>query len=191
MDYHYYLHLTGYIWMIFLAYWIWMARDTKPTLKRQNQGVRYIILAIMIVSVSLLYSKHLKWEGLKTQLLPHSDITGILGVLVAASGLACCIWARHTLGRNWSGRVTLKVDHELIKTGPYAIVRHPIYTGFFLMVLGPVIIVGQAVGLLSLALCLFAVWQKSNIEEQLMMETFPNDYAEYKRHTKRLIPFIW
>jgi protein-S-isoprenylcysteine O-methyltransferase Ste14 len=145
----------------------------------------------MIASVVLLYDKHLKADWLSIQLLPQNDITGVLGVLVAIMGLACCVWARRTLGRNWSGRVTLKVDHELIRTGPYAFVRHPIYTGFFLMVLGPVIILGKVGGILSLALCLFAVWQKSNIEEDLMMETFPNDYAEYKRHTKRLIPFIW
>ena len=95
------------------------------------------------------------------------------------AGTALAIWARLTLGRNWSAEVTFKEDHELIESGPYALVRHPIYSGLLLMALGTVIHDGRALGVgLFAALCA-ALWWKARQEEQIIGRHFPEAYRDY------------
>jgi protein-S-isoprenylcysteine O-methyltransferase Ste14 len=95
------------------------------------------------------------------------------------------------LAGNWSGSVTLKQDHELIRTGPYRFVRHPIYTGALIAVLGTAFAIGQLRGLLAFALTFFAFRYKSQIEERLMIENFGDAYRSYRSSVKALIPFIF
>jgi protein-S-isoprenylcysteine O-methyltransferase Ste14 len=95
------------------------------------------------------------------------------------------------LGSNWSGTVTVKQNHELIRSGPYAIVRHPIYSGFLLGLLGTALSVGEARGLIALALAFVGWFVKARVEEQFMVEQFNGDYVRYIRDVKRLIPFVF
>ena len=106
-------------------------------------------------------------------------------------GLIVCIWARATLGRNWSGAVTLKQDHELIERGPYRWVRHPIYTGLLLMFLATALLLGRTGGLIGVVLVFLSFWIKLGDEEKVMLKQFPDQYATYQRRTKRIIPFIF
>jgi protein-S-isoprenylcysteine O-methyltransferase Ste14 len=94
------------------------------------------------------------------------------------------------LGSNWSGTVTVKQNHELVQSGPYAIVRHPIYSGFLLGALGTALSVGEARGLIALALAFVGWVAKTRVEEQFMVEQFNGDYVRYRREVKRLIPFV-
>jgi protein-S-isoprenylcysteine O-methyltransferase Ste14 len=100
------------------------------------------------------------------------------------------VWARVTLGGNWSARVTLKENHELIQRGPYRLIRHPIYSGLLVMILGTVILVGQVSGFFALFICFLGFWIKSRQEEKLLSRHLPG-YHEYKARTKALVPFLF
>jgi protein-S-isoprenylcysteine O-methyltransferase Ste14 len=128
---------------------------------------------------------------LDDRFLPPSGAVYSAGTLVLAAGLAFMVWARRTLGRNWSGRVTLKEDHELIRGGPYRLVRHPIYTGLLLALLGTAIAFGQWRDVIALGLITLAVLRKMRVEERFMAESFPADYARYRAEVPALIPFVF
>jgi protein-S-isoprenylcysteine O-methyltransferase len=114
-----------------------------------------------------------------------------LGVILTFGGAALAIWARYILGGNWSASVTVKRDHALICTGPYAIVRHPIYTGLLLASLGAAIAFADLKGFLAPPLLAFAWRRKSLIEEEFMRSEFGDEYTAYAAHVKSLIPFVW
>jgi protein-S-isoprenylcysteine O-methyltransferase len=125
------------------------------------------------------------------QVIPVGNLSGIAGALIGISGVSFAIWARKTLGENWSAKITLKKEHELIQSGPYKIVRHPIYTGFELMVLGPAIVFGELKGFIALGIIFTSHLLKIMKEEKLMRQQFPGQYADYSKRVKRLIPFIF
>jgi len=110
--------------------------------------------------------------------------------VVAALGLALTVWARMHLGANWSGTVTVKQDHELVRSGPYAWVRHPIYTGLLLMLAGTALALGEWRGVLALLIAFAALWRKLKLEERWMRETFGTAYDDYRRSVKALLPGI-
>ena len=107
-----------------------------------------------------------------------------------AAGLGFAVWARRCLGRNWSGIVTVKQGHELIRSGPYALVRHPIYTGLLLAILGTASAIGEWRGLIAFVLITAGFVLKLRIEEDFISETFGEQYARYRAEVPALIPFI-
>jgi protein-S-isoprenylcysteine O-methyltransferase Ste14 len=106
------------------------------------------------------------------------------------AGCLWAIWARLTLGANWSGRVTVKADHELVTSGPYALSRHPIYTGLMVAVAGTALAGGEWRCVLAVLVILLALMVKMGQEEKLMMQTFPQAYSSYRQRVKALIPGI-
>jgi len=117
-------------------------------------------------------------------------ILGWAGALLTAIGIGFAIWARVNLGRNWSSRPTVKEQHELVTTGPYAYVRHPIYSGIMLAALGTALVTSIfGIGMLIFISIFFALCM--NKEEKIMLELFPEQYPEYQKQTKRLVPFVW
>ena len=100
------------------------------------------------------------------------------------------LWARATLGRNWSGTVTLKENHEPIVRGPYRLVRHPIYTGLLAMLMATAIQQAHIAGMIGLILVFVSFWIKLSDEEELMRKQFPNQYAAYQQRFRRIIPFV-
>ncbi|PYV65700.1 MAG: hypothetical protein DMG95_01005 [Acidobacteria bacterium] len=109
-------------------------------------------------------------------------------ILLTAAGIALAIWARFYIGQNWSGTVTIKVGHTLIRTGPYRWVRHPIYSGILLAMIGTALARGKPIGVLAIVLFWFGFWFKSRLEEQFMRKTFGQEYDEYARSTGALVP---
>jgi protein-S-isoprenylcysteine O-methyltransferase Ste14 len=100
------------------------------------------------------------------------------------------VWARVFLGANWSATVTIKQDHEIIRNGPYALVRHPIYSGFLLGMLGTAIAIGEVRGLIAWGLAFLGWWLKLQTEERFLLEQFGTQYLKYRKETKALIPFV-
>jgi protein-S-isoprenylcysteine O-methyltransferase Ste14 len=123
--------------------------------------------------------------------LPWSYATYWSGTALLALGLAFSVWARVYLGRNWSGTVTVKLDHELIRGGPYARVRHPIYTGLLLAFIGTAIVRAEWRGVLAVLIVFVALWRKLRLEERWMIETFGDQYRRYRERTAALIPFLF
>lgn len=127
---------------------------------------------------------------IKEPLWPHSLALDTTALAVTLLGAAFAIWSRVTLGRNWSSVPQVKEQHELVVKGPYRIVRHPIYTGLILTVVGTALALDKGIGLFMAALVFASYWLKSRVEEKLMMEAFPDQYPEYRRRVKALIPGI-
>jgi protein-S-isoprenylcysteine O-methyltransferase Ste14 len=135
--------------------------------------------------------RSLPWGPLGIRVIPRNLFLGYLGLALTVGGIAFAIWARFYIGRNWSGRVTIKKDHQLIRSGPYSIVRHPIYAGFIVALTGTVIAIGQIRAILALAVVVWGLRCKSKLEEQFMSEQFGEEYARYRQEVKSLIPFVW
>jgi protein-S-isoprenylcysteine O-methyltransferase Ste14 len=179
--------LIRWAWYVVIATWVVLAFRTKPTVARRWGSPRLAVIFLAVVLVTL---------GSRSGLASHQrfwTVTSPLSVLATSLvvlGAAFAIWARLTIGANWSGSVTLKQDHELIVGGPYRVVRHPIYTGLLAMGIGTVIMSAEPFGLLALGVAMAVLAVKIPQEEKLMTETFPDQYPQYRRRVKAIIPFL-
>jgi protein-S-isoprenylcysteine O-methyltransferase len=183
--------IIGWAWGIVAAVWFVSSFTSKRTARRQSAGSRLVQLGLAAFAALLISGKGPWKQVLSRQIIPHSFATANLGLALTLAGLTFALWARFMLGRNWSGTVTIKRDHELVRSGPYAFVRHPIYSGFLLALLGTVIAAGTLGASLGLAVVVLVLRMKSLTEESFMLEQFGSQYADYKRHVKALVPFVW
>ncbi len=176
-------------WVVFAVYWAVAAAWSKRTAERQSWAQRVSHLLLLAIAFALLFDA-IPLRPLTIIVLPPSWGTGLAGILLCAGGLIFALWARRTLGANWSGIVTLKQDHELVTRGPYRYVRHPIYTGMLAMFLGTALASGRLGGLLGFAFGFAAIWVKLRQEEALMLRHFCDQYRAYRARVKALIPFV-
>ena len=148
-------------------------------------------MPLVIVGV-LLWMRDIRrrWNPVRA-LLPWGYASYWSGTALLVLGLAFSVWARIYLGRNWSGTVTVKQQHELIRGGPYAYVRHPIYTGLLLAFIGTAIVRGEMAWCARGADRVRGLWRKLRLEERWMIETFGDEYRRYRERTAALIPFIF
>lgn len=176
-------------WLIFLFYWLVSALAAKATLEKKSllSSLSYRIPAVL--GGLLLWGRR-QPHPLNEVLLPRTELTQTAGVIVCIAGLLLAIWARRTLGGNWSSTVTFKQGHELVKTGPYRLVRHPIYSALLLMCLGSAIEIGRLRGVFALLLIGLCFWIKLQQEETLMLRHFPDQYPAYRKEVRALIPFV-
>jgi len=176
---------------VFLVVWGIGALTQKQTVRKEPARSRLVYLLLGALVVMVLFNKKLDFGFLERPFVPKDFIFSYIGLTLTFAGIAFALWARVFLGRNWSGAVTLKKDHELVRKGPYALARHPIYTGVLLALLGTVIDLREARGLLALAVAALALLMKIHREERFMAEQFGAEYAQYKKKVKTLIPFVW
>ena len=187
-------HLVIAFWLIFLVYWLISARGVKRDVQDRSRWNGTVIRITLIIIVLLLLRApilgHLfRYIETYKSVSSNPDMKSI-GVALCAIGLAFAIWARVYLGKNWGMPMLLKVEHELVTTGPYSFVRHPIYSGLLLAMLGSAF-VSVMIWLLPFAIfCAYFVYS-ARIEEKLMTTQFPNQYLKYKKRTKMLIPFVF
>lgn len=174
------------IWLVFLIYWLYKSKGTKTTRYYHPTSSRTIMVIALIVAFLALYGTN----TLALQLIPHTIVPQIIGVVIAALGIGFAIWARYTLGANWNARPALKENHELVTNGPYALARHPIYTGIFLAFVGMLIGDGSLRMLIIAILAIIGFAFRIPVEEKLMTDTFPAAYPEYKKRVKAVIPFV-
>jgi protein-S-isoprenylcysteine O-methyltransferase Ste14 len=180
--------LIEWCWIAWVAYWVAMAFATKRTIERSGL-VGYRVVTVILVA-ALLATGQLLHLSASAQLWPTTLALGVLTDGIVVAGAAFTVWARITLGRNWSAEVTFKQDHELIESGPYALVRHPIYTGLVIMALGTAVNYGRAIGFALLVALCGGLWWKARQEERVMSAHFPAAYAEYKERVRAIVPFL-
>jgi protein-S-isoprenylcysteine O-methyltransferase Ste14 len=183
------MRLIFWLWSGWGLYWMLAALRSKATRRREPLASRLAHLLPLAVGATLFAWPARGWSALAWQLWPPSLSTVWLGVALVVAGLAFAVWARVHLGGNWSGTVTVKQGHELIRSGPYAYVRHPIYTGLITALLGTAVASGTVRGAIGLAIIVASFVRKSRTEEDFMRETFPGEYPRYSAEVPALIPF--
>jgi protein-S-isoprenylcysteine O-methyltransferase Ste14 len=180
--------MIGDLWMIFALYWLISALNRKKTKRREPWGQRMAYVLPLLAAFFLLFRYEYSHTWLGARFVPDTPLVHWLGVAIMASGVAIAFWARFHLGANWSGVVTLKVDHELIRTGPYRTIRHPIYTGILLAFLGNVIEVGEVRGLMGLLIIWLSFYVKARREESFLLQEFGPKFSEHTQHTGMFLP---
>jgi len=183
--------ITGGAWAVVITIWIVTSFTSKRTVRRQSIGSRLVQLCLVLIGALLISGKGAVAILLGWQVIPKSPSAADVGVLLTLTGIGLALWARFALGKNWSGTVTLKQDHVLVQSGPYGIVRHPIYSGFLLALLGTACLHGTLSAFFGVAIIALAFRLKSLTEESFMTEQFGQQYMAYKRTVKALIPFVW
>jgi len=178
-------------WLVFFIIWLIWGVSAKRAVRRQSFASRISQAALLVPAFWFLFNPAFRIGPLAFRILPHSIVTEIVAIAFTLMGFAIAIWARLYLGGNWSASVTVKEHHQLIQTGPYGVVRHPIYSGISLAGVGLAVLNGDVRSVAGLALMVLGWRAKFRLEETFMTEQFGNQYLEYKKHVKALIPFVW
>ncbi|HTZ49667.1 MAG TPA: isoprenylcysteine carboxylmethyltransferase family protein [Verrucomicrobiae bacterium] len=176
------------MWLVLVAVWVLMWLGRKKTKKREAWGQRMEHGVLVIAGFYLLSASRLDWAWLNERVLPAVPGVWLAGLAVTALGIAAAIWARLSLGSNWSGMVTLKADHELVRSGLYRWIRHPIYTGILAGMIGSAMIRGYVRGWIGVVLVLLAFYLKARREESFLREEFGAGFDEHRRQTGMFLP---
>ena len=176
------------LWIALGVIWAAGLMFRKPTQERAAMGQRVVYGIVVILAFWLMFSGRVPSGWLREHLYERTQWTDWVGVALTVVGVLLAVWARFRLGRNWSGAVTVKVGHELIRTGPYHFVRHPIYTGLLLAMLGTGIVRARLFAAIAFALLFAGFWVKLRTEEQFMRKTFGREYEDYYQTTGALVP---
>ena len=180
--------LAFYPWWIFLIYWVVSASRLKQVKTEEAPNDRLLHIGIMVVAFCFLFRTDFGFGILGTRFVAYAPGIQYAGVALTWLGIALAVWARYCIGSNWSGRVTVKVDHQLIQSGPYAFVRHPIYTGLLMANTGAALFIGKWQCVVALGIFLLEMSRKALKEEKLMLSEFGDRYAEYRHRSGFLIP---
>jgi protein-S-isoprenylcysteine O-methyltransferase len=187
-----------------IAYWSWAVLflawlpgyfTAKRTVRKPNPVSRVIAVVFIMLGYPLLFFATI--PGVRILVIPNIPLTpqnpacGMLGLTLDLISVAFAIWARFTIGSNWSNAIALKESHELVQAGPYAIVRHPIYTGLIFAALGLAITQGSLQAYLGVSCYTIGFLIRIRDEEALMAQQFPEAHKTYRMQTRKLIPLVW
>ena len=179
------------LWLLWATYWMASARSTKQSAQAEATPSRLTHLALLTAASALLALPAFGIDFLEWRFLSDRLIAFVIGAVLETLGLGFAVWARVHLGQYWSSTIDIKSEHQLILSGPYALVRHPIYTGLVLAFLGTALAEDQVTGGLALALVIMAYARKVWIEEKWLIGQLDEEYRAYQRKVKMLIPFLW
>ena len=171
----------GVAWLVFWIYWLASAATSKASVRG---GWRTRLAGVSVVAVFVI-ADAFHGGGLAV----HSVILAAIGAVLFVGGIALAVWARQHLGRNWGMPMTQRAEPELVTTGPYRFVRHPIYSGLLTALLGTTL-VNNLLGLIVVAVLIAYFYYCGTVEERNLATTFPAAYPEYRGRTKMLIPFL-
>jgi protein-S-isoprenylcysteine O-methyltransferase Ste14 len=178
-------------WIVFCVYWAIGALKTRKTVSQESAASRYGILLLEIGGYVLLFSDSAEIGFLDHRIFHQSYAVAVSGVALTWMGIGIALWAHWHLGQNWSARVTLKEGHELIRTGPYAYFRHPIYSGLDLAAIGGALAINRWRCVAGVCLIVAGYWIKARKEEAMLAGQFGKAFDEHCRHTGFLIPKFW
>jgi protein-S-isoprenylcysteine O-methyltransferase Ste14 len=176
------------LWVAFGTYQFLSALRPGQNKIEEPPVYRMLRLLILITTFTLLLSPWLRIGPLARRFVPNYPGLEEAGLVITLFGLALVVWARRHLGKYWSDKIVIKVDHQLIRSGPYAHMRHPIYSGILLAVAGTALAVGEWRGVLALSLLFITYVVKAYKEDRLLAASFAEIFEEYRRHTGFLIP---
>jgi protein-S-isoprenylcysteine O-methyltransferase Ste14 len=176
------------LWILFGVVWIVSWLRTKPAQQKAPPVARLLYSTPILIGSYLIFADWSRFNWARAHILPRSVALDLGAIMLTTFGIGLAIWARFYLGTNWSSAVSVKVGHELVRTGPYRWVRHPIYCGLLLALVGTALQHDRLIGLAAVALFWLGFWIKSGMEEQFMRQTFGEQYAEYCKTTGGLMP---
>ncbi|MGE5176136.1 MAG: methyltransferase family protein [Hyphomicrobiales bacterium] len=179
------------LWATWFVVWMLAAVWSGRTVARQPAGSRLLHSALFMVGAALLLFVSTRGTSLGTRLVPRVGWVGWIGAGATFLGLAFTGWARVHLGRLWSGSVTLKEGHRVVRSGPYALTRHPIYTGLLAAAFGTAFAHGTLAALLGALLLTLGLLVKLHGEERLLLEHLGDEYRDYKSKVPALVPRLW
>jgi protein-S-isoprenylcysteine O-methyltransferase Ste14 len=185
------VYLIDIPWIVFAVYWAIGALKTRRTAKKESFAARYGVMAIEVVGFYLLLSGDAAIGVLGRRVVARTYDLRVAGLVLIWAGIALALWARWHLGQYWSGRITIKEGHKLIRTGPYARLRHPIYTGLLLATAGTAMEIDQWRGVVSVCVILLGFWIKGTREEALLTKEFGDEFDEHRSSTGFLLPKLW
>jgi len=175
-------------WIVFVLYWIVSAIRTRDTLQTESFASRYAILLIEVAGFVLLFRHSAGIGFLGNQFMHRTLASAIVGSILTSMGIGLAIWARYHLAEYWSARITIKQDHQLIRTGPYTRLRHPIYSGIILAAIGSAVVIDQWRCVLGVCLVLIGFCIKARKEETMLTQQFGDAFREHQKQTGFLIP---
>ena len=174
--------------MVWLLYWIASAWGVRPNARGESAVQRLMAALVLAVGAFLIFAHATPLGPLNSRFVPNTFSLRVAAVIMVITGLGFSVWARVHLGKFWSSRVTLKEGHQLIQSGPYARVRHPIYSGIALAMVGTALFSGQWRALIGATIFIVGHWLKSRREEALLTSQFGPEYEDYRRRTGSLLP---
>jgi len=175
-------------WIVFVAYWIVSALNTRRTVRSESFVSRYSVMFIVVAGFIFLFDNEAKIGVLADHIFSPTVVFWVAGVVLTWIGIGIALWARWHLGQYWSGRVTLKQGHKLIRTGPYAHFRHPIYSGLLLAAIGGALAIDRWQCVVGVALVVLGFSIKAKKEESLLSGQFGEAFEEHRRQTGFLLP---
>ena len=183
-------HWIIYLWYAIGIVWLAWALFAKKAVRSQTPLSRFAHILVFGAIYYVLYWTPVGDGPLGQRVIPDTLACAEVGLALTALGVLFAVWARIVIGGNWSAAVTIKQDHELVRRGPYALVRHPIYTGVLTSILGTVIAFGELRGFVVLVVAIVAYWLKIRTEERFLEDQFGTAYSAYKHDVRALIPFV-
>ncbi len=174
------------LWVGWMVVWLAASFTVKPTERREQAVSRVLTSAPLVICAALFVLPSLP----SAHVVRWAPWMLSVGTLLVAAGLGFAIWARVHLGGNWSGSVELKADHALVRSGPYRLVRHPIYTGMLLALLGSALALDEWRGVLGLAFGAAGIARRVWLEDRWMAAAFGAEHAAWRRETAAVIPFL-
>ncbi|MGA7854742.1 MAG: isoprenylcysteine carboxylmethyltransferase family protein [Candidatus Acidiferrales bacterium] len=181
-------NLLGGSWLLLAAYWFFAALGAKRPAKKENSGERIMHIAFMAVGFFMFYGSAFRFGVLNRRFLLDELWIAWVGAVITLLGVLFAIWARFTIGKEWSAEVQIKEGHQLIRSGPYAHIRHPIYTGILLALCGTAIAIGEYRAILGLVLFLVGFIRKAKKEERFLAGEFGTAFDEHRRRTGFFLP---
>ncbi len=182
------IRILQWAWIVFGVYWLLAARRTKAARTTESPIYRVFRLLLLVITFTLLFAK---WAGvgfLGRAFFCKRNLSHTSDSRFALAGLAIAIWARMSLGQFWSDKIVLKIDHQLVRSGPYARMRHPIYSGVLLGVAGSALLIAEWRGPLAFLLLLANYTIKARREDKLLGEAFGKDFADHSKRAGFLLP---
>ncbi len=186
-----YWEIISVCWVVFWIYWTFTTHRGHPSKRKVARTFTVLNTGLLYLGFLLILLGRRLPGSLDLLVVPQGIPIDVTGTIFAILGVAFAIWSRQSLRNNWSGEVAIKEGQQLIHSGPYAIVRHPIYAGILLALLGTTLISSTVGSLLGFLLAILSLWQKAYVEEQFLLVEFGEQYANYQREVKFLIPFIY